>query len=488
MNREKIFSSLVWKLLERAGIQGVSFIVSIILARLLTPSDYGLISLIIVFINLANVFIQGGFNTALIQKKNTDSKDFSSVFYFSFFIAFILYIILFISAPTISRFYNEEELISIIRVLSIILFTGSINSIQVAFVTKNMEFKKLFMSSIGATMISAFIGIGMAMSGFGVWALVCQQISNQFFTVIIMWFTVPWRPKLIFSIERLKDLIGYGWKILMTNLSDTLFLNLRSLLIGKIYTPDMLGYFNRGRQFPEMIMTNVNGSIQSVMLVAYSNEQDNKQRIKEMVRRSMTVSSFIIFPMMFGLAVVAEPVVKILLTDKWLLAVPYIQICAFTYMLMPIHTANLQAIKAMGYSNIILKLEIIRKILELSILIFSVRLGVYAIAIGEVVTTVISLGINLYPNKKLINYGVKEQLKDITPSFFNSVIMAVIVYSLKFLSINIILKLIIQILAGAIIYIALSNIFNVSTIKYLSSLFKGYFKKSDKDLMKGRIL
>lgn len=488
MNREKIFSSLVWKLLERAGIQSVSFIVSLILARLLTPSDYGLISLIIVFINLANVFIQGGFNTALIQKKNTDDKDFSSVFYFSLFIAFVLYIILFLFAPTISRFYNEEQLIKIIRVLSIILFIGSFNSIQVAYVTKKMEFKRLFISSIGATVISAIIGIGMAMNGFGVWALVCQQISNQLCTVIIMWFTVPWRPKLIFSIGRLKNLLSYGWKILLTNLTNTLFLNLRSLLIGKIYTPDMLGYFNRGRQFPEMIMTNVNGSIQSVMLVAYSNEQDNKQRIKEMVRRSMTVSSFIIFPMMFGLVVVAEPVVKILLTDKWLPAVPFIQICAFTYMLMPIHTTNLQAIKAMGYSNIILKLEIIRKILELSVLIFSVRLGVYAIAIGEVVTTIISLGINLYPNKKLINYGVKEQMKDITPSFFNSVIMAVIVYSLKFLSINVILKLIIQILTGVIVYITLSNIFNVSTIKYLSSLFKGYFNKNNKYLRKGRIL
>ncbi len=476
MNREKIFSSLIWKLLERAGIQSVGFIVSLILARLLSPSDYGLITLIIVFINLANVFIQGGFNTSLIQKKDTDNLDYSSVFIFSLFTSFILYLVLFFSAPYIAIFYNELKLIMVIRVLSLILITGAVNSIQVAFVSRTMEFKKLFMSSIGSILISATIGIGMALNGYGVWALVFQQISNQICTVIIMWFTIPWRPKLLFSFKRLKNLLGYGWKILLSNLTNTLFLNLRSLLIGKIYTPEMLGYFNRGRQFPEIIMTNVNGSIQSVMLVAYSNEQDNTLKIKSMVRRSMTVSSFIIFPMMFGLAVVAEPLVRLLLTDKWILAIPYIQICAFTYMLMPIHTANLQAIKAMGHSDIILKLEIIRKILELSILVFSLKYGIFAIAIGEVITTVISLGINLYPNKRFINYGVLEQLKDIFPSFISSLIMAAIVLSINFIRMNLLIGFLIQIIVGVVIYVLLAYLFNRVTVNYLKDLMLGYLK------------
>lgn len=328
----KVITSLLWKLMERGGTQGVQFIIQIVLARLLVPNDYGIISLIAIFINLAAVFVQSGFSAALIQKKDANETDFSSVFYLSLLVATLLYIILFFTAPIIASFYGVYQLTSVLRVLEITLFFGVFISIQNAVISKRMQFKKLFFSSLGSILVSGAVGIVFAYNGFGVWALVAQQLTNQFMSIVILWFTVKWRPKLLFSIERLKGLFLYGWKLLVSSLLDALYMNLRSLIIGKIYNPAMLGFYNRGDQFPQIIVTNINGSIQSVMLPALSAEQDNTKRVKDMVRRSIVTSSFIVFPMMVGLAVVSEPLVKILLTDKWLPCVPF---CRLLACLMP---------------------------------------------------------------------------------------------------------------------------------------------------------
>lgn len=482
ITKNDVLSSLVWKFMECGGSQAINFLVSIILARLLTPKDYGIIALITIFINLANVFIQTGFNTALIQKKDADELDFSTVFYISLFIATLLYILLFFASPYIAEFYGQSLLIPILRVLAITLFFGAVNSIQIAIISRNMQFKKLFYRNLGAMIISGVVGITMAYKGFGVWSLVGQQLTNQIISTIIMWFTVKWRPRILFSFERLKGLLSYGWKILVSNLISTLFLNLRDIIIGKIYNPSMLGYFNRGRQFPALIITNIDGSIQSVMLPTYSSEQDNRKRVKEMVRRSITTSSFIIFPMMVGLAIVAEPLVKILLTDKWLPCVPFLQIFCATYMLMPIHTANLQAIQALGYSGILLKLEIIRKTLELIVLLVSLKYGIYMIALGTLLTSIISLIINSYPNIKLLNYSYKEQLKDVIPSLILSIIMGAAVYSIQFIGISAGLTLLIQIFIGLIIYIMLARIFKIECYTYLFNTLRGFFiNKTEKN-------
>ena len=281
-----------------------------------------------------------------------------------------------------------------------------------------MQFKKLFFSSSIAITISGILGIILAYSGFGVWALVAQQLLNQIIIVIVLLIILKWYPKLVFSFKRIKILFRYGWKLLLSSLIDTIYMNIRSLIIGKIYHPAILGFYNRGDQFPQIIVSNINGAIQSVMLPALSNEQENKEKVKNMVRRAIVTSSFIIFPMMIGLAVVAEPVVKILLTDKWLACVPFMQIFCISYALWPIHTANLQAINALGHSEIYLKLELVKKILGTVILVISLFFGVYAIAIGTLVSGVISTFINAHPNKKLLNYSYIEQIKDILPSLF----------------------------------------------------------------------
>jgi O-antigen/teichoic acid export membrane protein len=415
-------------------------------------------------------------NTALIQKKTVDQVDYSSVFFLSLGIATSLYVLLYFVAPFIARFYDNQSLVSVLRVLALTLFPGAFNSIQNAIVSRTMQFKRLFYSSIGAGIISGVVGISLAYLGYGIWALVFQQLINQVCITLILWFTVKWRPTLQFSLERVKVLFSFGWKLLVSSLIDTTYRDLRSLIIGKVYTPAMLGYYNRGEQFPKLVISNINGSIQSVMLPALAAHQDYADRVKSMMRRSIVTSSFIVFPMMVGLAVVAEPLVILLLTEKWLPSVPFLQIFCASFALWPIHTANLQAINAMGRSDIFLKLEIIKKVLGLAILAVSLPFGVYFLALSQIVSGIISSFINAYPNKKLLNYGYGEQVKDILPSLGLSLFMGIAVYMILYLGLSPLLTMGIQILVGIIIYVGIAYLFKLECFTYLVQTILGLFK------------
>lgn len=472
VNKRVVIKNLIWKMMERIGVQGVQFIVQIVLARLLLPEDYGLLSLVTIFIALANVFVQSGFSTALIQKKDADEYDFSSILFMSLFVATILYVTIYFISPAIADFYKESQLILILRILAITLFFGAINSVQNAIVAKKMDFKKLFLSSLIAVIISGIFGIILAYQGYGVWALVFQQLINQLLITITLWFTLKWRPKIIFSISRVKYLFSYSWKLLVSSLLETLYMNLRNLIIGKIYTPTALGIYNRGQQFPQLIVDNINGSIQSVMLPTLSSEQDNEERVKSIMRRAIVTSSFLVCPMMFGLAAVSESLIKILLTEKWMDCIIFVQIFCFVYMLMPIHTANLQAINALGRSDIFLKLEIIKKVVGIIILIITIPLGVHAMAIGVLIGSIISSFINSYPNLKLLNYSYKEQIIDIIPSFILSMCMGIIVYMVNYINMIPILTLIIQIIIGIFVYIMMAIVFKLECFYYLCNTLK----------------
>ena len=358
ISKSKIVSSLVWKLLERGGTQGIQLIIQIVLARLLLPEDFGTIAIVLVFINFARVFVDSGLNTALIQKKKADELDFSSVFYASLVIAVFLYIVIFFSAPFIAGYFEDSDLVQILRVLSLSLIIGAVNSIQDAFVSRNMMFKKLFYSSLGAVLVSGTIGIVAAYAGLGVWALVIQNILSQVTTTIILWFTIKWRPILKFSFERIKTLFSFGSKLLASSLLYTLYVDFRTLIIGKMYTSSSLGYYNRGQQIPSALVGSLNGSIQAVLFPTMSTLQDDKDGLKRAIRRSVKTSTFLIFPMMFGLAAVSEPVVKILLGTKWLPAVPFLQIFCLYYAFNPVHSAKQEAIKAIGRSDILLKWKV----------------------------------------------------------------------------------------------------------------------------------
>ncbi len=465
--KQSIVTGVIWKLLERGGVQGVQFIVQIILARLLLPSDYGILALVVIFITIANVFVQSGLSTSLIQKQVVDEIDFSSVFFVSLVIAAFLYFVLYITAPVIAVFYEKASLVPVLRVLALTLFPGAFNSIQNSIISRNMQFRRLFYSSIGAGIFSGVVGVSMAYMGYGIWALVAQQLCNSLVITIILWFSVPWRPIMKFSLAKIKILFSFGWKLLLSSLIETIYRELRSLIIGKIYSPEILGYYNRGQQFPQLIVNNISGSIQSVMLPALSTQQEYAYRVKNMVRRSIVVSSFIVFPLMVGLAVVAEPLVIVLLTDKWLPTVPFLQILCASFALWPIHTANLQAINAMGRSDIFLKLEIVKKIVGLSILAVSLPFGIYALALGEVLSGILSSFINAYPNKKLLNYGYTEQIRDVLPSLTISLIMGAIAYSLLFLHLSALVTMVLQIFIGILVYITLATVFKLECYRYL---------------------
>lgn len=474
VSKNKVISSLIWKFLERGGVQGVQFVLSIILARLVTPEDYGVIAILLVFIQIATVFIQSGFNTALIQKKDSDDLDFSSIFYLSFFVAGILYVLLFFTAPFVANFYQSELLTKLLRVISLTLFFGAVNSVQNAYVSKSMQFRRFFISSMGAVIGSGIVGIVMAYKGFGVWALVFQQLVRDFLICVILWFTVKWRPKFIFSLTRVKTLFSFGWKLLVSGLLDTVFRNIYNLIVGRIYNKETLGYFNRGHQFPQVIATNLDGSIQSVMLPTLSSHNDNVEEVKRITRRSISMSAFILMPCMFGLAAVAEPLVKVLLTDKWLLCVPFLQLACISYAIYPIQTANLTGINALGRSDIFLKLEIIKKFITVLNIIITIPLGIYAMAVGQVVSAFINSFINAYPNKKLMNYTYFEQWKDLMPSFIISIIMALSVWSLHFIPLQSIILLLIQITVGFILYIILCKILKIETYIYFINTIRGF--------------
>lgn len=475
--KSTVTKNMFWRFAERTGAQGVSFVVSIVLARMLAPEDYGLIALVTVFTNILQVFIDSGMGTALIQKKNADDLDFSSVFYFNVVFCVILYLLLFIAAPWISMFYGKPELTNVIRVLGLTLIISGIKNIQQAYVSKNLIFKRFFFATIIGTVISAFVGIGLAMIGFGVWALVAQGITNSVIDTLILWFTVKWRPKKVFSFARLKGLFSFGWKILCSRLLETVYQDIRQLIIGKMYSSSDLAFYNRGKQFPNLIITNINTAIDSVILPVMSNVQDKKAELKRMMRRAVMTSTYIIMPIMVGLAACSEDIVRVLLTDKWLETVPFIQVFAVQFAFLPIHTANLNAIKAMGRSDIFLKLEIIKKVMGIVLLFGTMWFGTLAMAYSLLANAVFSLFVNSGPNKKLLGYGYKEQFMDIVPSAGLAVAMGIIVFLVGQINIAPILVLLIQVLVGAVVYIAGSVLFKLEAFCYCKDVMMSMINK-----------
>ncbi|MDD5854181.1 MAG: lipopolysaccharide biosynthesis protein [Lachnospiraceae bacterium] len=475
--RSSIISNFIWRFAERCGAQMVSFVVSIVLARILVPEDYGTIALVTVFTTILQVFVDGGLGTALIQKKDADDLDFSSVFYFNFIVCILLYCVMFLAAPVIAAFYNDSSLILIVRVISLTIVISGIKGIQQSYVSRHMLFKRFFFSTLGGTIFSAFLGIGMAYAGLGVWALVAQQLSNTAIDTLILWLTVKWRPKKMFSWQRLKTLLSFGWKLLGSALLDTVYNNLRNLIIGKVYSSSDLAFYDQGDKFPKAIVTNINASIDSVLLPSMSSVQDNRECVKAMTRRAIKTSTYIMAPLMMGLAFCATPIVQLVLTDKWLPCVPYLQIFCITYMFWPIHTANLNAINSLGRSDLFLKLEIIKKIVGMILLLTAMRISVMAMAYSLLVSSVASQIINSWPNRKLLNYGYLEQLKDILPSILLAVCMGFLVSLLQLFNGNTAVILLCQIVLGIVIYIIGSDLLKLESYEYFLDMLKGLTKK-----------
>jgi O-antigen/teichoic acid export membrane protein len=471
MNSNNLMQSMFWKLLERFGVQGVQFFIQIILARLLEPNQYGVLALMIIFTSLANVFIQSGFSTAIIQSKDMKDEDYSSVFWISLIAAIVLYFSLFAGAPVIANFYNMPGIVHPLRVLSLVLFPGVLNSIQIAKVSREMNFKQVFLSNIIAIIMSGIVGIILAYNNFGVWALVIQMLTNTTVACIVMSFTIEWKLQTVCNFKRIKVLFRFGWKLLIAGLLDTFYQDLTKLIIGKKYNSETLAYYSKGQQFPQFLINTTNSAIQSVMLSAMSKEQEDQNSLKKLMRNSIVISAFLMFPVMAGLAATAKPIVVLLLTDKWLPSVPFIQIYCFTYAFYPVHTCNLQAINAIGRSDMFLKLELIKKgygVIALAIAVIYFDSPI-AIATTGLITTWLGWFVNAYPNKKFISYSFIEQFKDIFPPLLMSLTMFVIVFAVGTIHLSLSYSFMLQVIVGVTSYIAMCEVFKSKSYVILKS-------------------
>ena len=474
VDSKKVITNMIWRLMERSGAQFVGFVVQIILARMLVPEYYGSIALITVFTAILNVFIDCGLGTALIQKKDADDVDFSTVFYFNVTVGIALYLLMFLTAPMIAGFYEDQGLTPVIRVLCITLIIDGVKNVQVAYISKRLQFKRFFFATMGGTVGAAVIGILLAYRGYGIWALAVQQVFNSLVDTLILWFTVSWRPKRLFSFDRLKNLLSYGWKLSIAALLDNSYQRFRELVIGKKYSPSDLAFFNRGQDFPHFIISIVTASLNNVLFSTMSAEQDDRRRIREITRRSIQIGIHLIAPVMTGLIVVAEPTVRLLLTEKWLPCVPFLCIFSVNYILYPVHLANLDAMKALGRSDLFLKLEIIKKVLGVTVLVLTMWSGPLAMAYGLLLTSLVGQYINARPNKGLLDYGYLEQLKDMIPSLLIAVVTGLCAYSIRFLGWNDAVTLLVQICTGMVIYIGLSAFFRIEAYSYLVQLIKRF--------------
>lgn len=477
----KTFSNFVWRFAERCGAQLVAFIVSIVLARILDPESYGTVALITVFTSILQTFVDSGLGNALIQKKNADDIDFSTVFFTNILFCTVLYALVFAGAPFLADFYGDVAISGYTRVLGITVLISGVKNVQQAYVARHMMFRKFFFSTLGGTVTAGIIGVIMAYNGFGVWALVAQQVINLSIDTIILWITVKWRPHKCFSLERLRGLFSFGWKLLVSSLIDKVYTEIRSLIIGKLYSSSDLAYYNKGLQFPQVISNNISTSIDSVLLPAMSNEQEDVTRVKNMTRRSIKVSTYIMAPMMIGMAFIAKPLVSLILTDKWLPCVFFMQVFCVTHVFQPIHTANLNAIKALGRSDMFLKFEIIKKIVGCIALFSTIWISVKALAISLLVASFLNQLINSWPNKKLLNYGYGQQILDILPAIGLSVAMGLLIYPIQLLNLSNAVTLCIQIPMGVLIYIIGSKVFRIDSFEYILGIVVQFLKSKTKN-------
>lgn len=476
-SNNNITSGVIWKFTERVFAQGVSFIVSVILARLLLPEDYGAVSIVMVFIEIANVFIISGLNASLIQKKDINEEEISTIFYCCIILGVFLYGVMFFAAPFIASFYKLPILTSVIRVFALRLPIASIQQVPSALLSRELDFKKFFLSTLVGTVCSATVGIVMAISGYGVWALVAQNLVAALLDAIILSAVAKWRPKRVFSLKAATPLISYGSKIMTADVIGTVFNNLSSMIIGYKYSSAQLAYYTKGKNLPYMFRNNIYNTLISVLFPAMSKVGDDPEQVKTVARRSIKMLAYIIFPMMFGMICVSEDLVIALYTEKWILMAPFITIVCIECMISIIPTIVLQTLKATGYSGIILKLEFIKKPILLVSILISINFGVKAVAWTLPINTIIELILNSLFSVKVVGYKLSEQLKDILVALFLSLGMSVIIFAVSFIKTNIILGLALKVAVGGLAYLALSAIFKVDEFRIISGFIKSKLHK-----------
>nr|WP_298561193.1 lipopolysaccharide biosynthesis protein [uncultured Prevotella sp.] len=474
--KNKTVTGFFWQLSQKVLCQVVSFGISVVLARLLLPSDYGVIAICSMFLVLTGIFIGGGLGTALVQKKNADDIDFCTVFYSGLVLSIVVYLAVFFAAPYIAIFFKNEQITAVIRVLALSMPIGTLSGVQNAFVSKQMIFKKFFYSSLIGTIASGAVGLGMALTGFGVWALVGQNLVSTITNTLVLFCIIDWHPKLIFSYERFKQLFSFGWKMAVVNILTTFFYQLKGYVIGYKYSAAQLAYYNRGEGLPGILYNNINGTISDVLFPALSQLQDDKEALKRALSRAMRISSFFLIPALFGLAAISDKLVIIIFSEKWAPSIPFMQVICMISCSDILGMANYQAIKAVGRADTLLKMEFLKRPAMFAVLIVTMFISPLAIAVGQLVYSILAFVVNAYPNRKYIGYPIWQQMKDVGKNFLISLVMAIVVYLLGTLGLNMYVSVVLQVVTGALLYYVMSRTLNKEDYGYVMNFVKEKFR------------
>ena len=470
--KKKATKGVLWSAVDRFSAQGVQFIIGIIVARLLLPSDYGLIGMLAIFLSISETFIQSGFGAALIQKKNRDELDFSTTFYFNIVVAAVFYILMYFTSPLIANFYKQPLLIPLTRVLGLTIVFNSFAVIQRTKYSIILDFKTQTKASLSSMALSGCLGIYLAYTGFGVWAIVWQSIFRALVNTVVLWYYGQWIPKEGFSYLRFKKLFSFGSKLLASSLIDTFYRNIYLIVIGKLFSTTQLGYYTRAQQFNKFPSQNIQAILGRVTFPLLSKLQDNNAQLITAYRKLITLSALLVFPLMIGMAAVADPLIRLLLTDKWIETVWILQLLCFGGMWYPVHALNLSILNVKGRSDFFLRLEIIKKVMVTIVLLISIPLGLKTMIIGQVLTSYMALAINCYYTKQIIGYGFLQQMQDLLMVLLLSFAMGILIYFTLLLIDNNVLKLVIGILEGVIFYTGMAWIFNIGEIRFLPTLLQ----------------
>lgn len=470
--KKKTVNGVIWSAIDRFSTQGIQFVFSILIARLLMPSDYGVIAMLGIFLAVSNTFVDSGFGAALVQKANRTETDFSTVFYFNIVVAIIFYALLWLASPYIASFYNIPMLKDVTRVVALTLIFSALGGIQSAQLSIAINFKTRAIISLISALSTGCLGLYLAYSGYGAWALVFQMVFSSLLNTILLWCFVRWMPSLVFSWQSFRQLFSFGSKLLASALLDTIYNNVYTLVIGKVYSSSSLGLYSRASGLAQYPSSNITGVLQSVTFPVLCSIQNDEERLADAYKRFIRMSAFVVFPLMIGLASVAEPFIRVVLTDKWEGAIYLLQIVCFSMMWYPIHAINLNILQVKGRSDYFLKLEIIKKIQGVCILCITVPISIVAMCYGSIASSLLSLVWNTYYTKRLIGYGFLSQIKDLLPIIIHSLLMGAIVLLVTHFIEVMWVKLFAGILAGGIYYILGAYIMHFDELKEVLAIIK----------------
>lgn len=461
-----------WSLIERFGTQGVQFLVMLVMARLLSPNDYGVVGLLVVFVSIAQAFVDGGFSQALIRKKDRTEIDNSTVFYFNIVVSVVIYLIFYLFAPYVSVFYNMPTLTPFMRVICLSIIINAFGVVQRALFNANIDFKAQAKASLIAIVISGAIGISLALRGFGPWALVWQQLSNLIVNTLFLWIYSEWRPLLAYSWKSFNELFSFGSKLLATSLLNAIYNNIQTIVIGKLYSAKSLGLYSRAAHFADLPSQQFTSVFMRVTFPVLCKVQDDLERLTSVYRRMLRVSAYIVFPLLIGMAAVAHPMIRVFIGEQWIECAYMLQIICFAEMWYPIHAINLDILQVSGRSDLFLKIEIYKKIVSLALLAISAPFGIIAMCYSNLLSSLICLYINTYYSSKILGISLLSQLKDLFPTISLAMVMFVIVQVVIFFISNVFAQLIVGIIVGVVVYVSLSYILRFQEFNELVSLRK----------------